>query len=90
MANFQTVGTAMNSLNQATALLNEVQNVYRAAKTVQAKLALYTANTDPIYTTAINAIYTTAERAELAVMLTTINALVTDWETSHRNPLGLP
>ena len=87
---FETTDTKLNSLNRASALLNEIRTVYSAAKAVQSKLTLYNANTDPIFNAAINATLTSAERTELSQMLTQVNALLADWESNHKAPLGLP
>lgn len=90
MANFDTSDTRANSINQATSLLNDVRSLYQQAKSVQSKLALYQANTDPAFNAAINALFSAGERTELGQMLAKINDLVLDWETGHKLPLRLP
>lgn len=90
MANFDTSDPKISSVNQATSLLNDVRSLYNQAKSVQAKLALYTAATDPAFNAAINALFSTAERTELGQMLNQINTLVTAWETNNRGALRLP
>jgi hypothetical protein len=90
MANFDTAAATLQSVSQATGLLGGIRALYSQAKQMQTLLALYSAGTDAKFTTAVNTIYIAAERAELSAMLTQVNALVTDWETNHRLPLGLP
>ncbi len=90
MANFDTSDVKANSLNQATSLLNDTRSLYTQAKSVQSKLALYQAGTDPAFNAAINALFSAAERTQLGQMLAKINDLVTDWEANHRLPLKLP
>lgn len=90
MAAFDTTNQKISSIYLAVGLMNDVRGLYTQAKSVQSKLALYTANTDATFKAATDAIFTSAERAELAAMLGQINTLVTDWEVNHKGPLGLP
>lgn len=87
---FETYDAKSLSIRQANILLNDVRELYRRGKDVQAKLALYLAATDPAFNASVNALFTSAERSDLNTMLTQINALVTNWETNHRDALGLP
>jgi len=90
MANFDNTGAKILAVGQASNLLGTLQSVYQQAKQLQILLLKYNANTDPVFTAAVNAVYTSAERTELGAMLTTVNALLTDWETNHKLPLNLP
>lgn len=90
MANFDSALAKQLTIRNAIGLLPALQSVYASGKQAQALLALYQANTDPAFTAAINALYTASEKTELGVMLAQINALVTDWELSHRGAIGLP
>lgn len=87
---FETYESKSASARSANVLLNDVRELYRRGKDVQAKLALYLAATDPAFNASVNALFVSAERADLNNMLTEINVLVTHWEESHRDALGLP
>ncbi len=89
MANFDTTPATLSSIGQAASLIGGIRGLYSQAKSMQSLLALYVAGTDPKFNAAINTIFTATERTELNAMLTQVNALVTDWETSHRAALGL-
>lgn len=89
MANFDTSATRRESVKQANNLLDLVLHVYQSGKQVQTLLALFQAGTDPTFNAAVSALYSAAERQELATMLAQINTLITDWETNHRNAIGL-
>jgi hypothetical protein len=58
--------------------------VYRTAKALSAKLALYQANTDPTFNAAFNAVFDVAgDRAAIADMIGDLNTLIADWESTH-------
>lgn len=90
MANFDTSAAKLAAVRDAIGLLPYIQSIYASSKHVQALLAAYQAQTDPVFVAAINALHTPAERQELGQMLAQISALVTDWEANHRGALGLP
>ena len=87
---FETYEAKSASTRAANVLLNDVRELYRRGKDVQAKLALYQAGTDPAFNSAIQALFVVAERQDLNNMLNEINTLVTHWEADHRAALGLP
>jgi hypothetical protein len=87
MADFSTIKTKRNSIDNAYRLLDNIRATYANAKQAQTLLNLYTANTDPTFNAAINALFTSAHRTELAAMLAQINALVADWETNHASAI---
>jgi hypothetical protein len=89
MANFDTSEATVASVGQATGLLAALRSLYGQAKSAQALMSRYQANTDPAFNAAINAMFAQAERAELADMLTDVGVLVTDWEANHAGALGL-
>jgi hypothetical protein len=75
--------TAITSIYNAAALLDDIAICYNQAKQMQSKLALYQAGTDPNFNAAINAIISPGDRARIAAMLTQSNALITAWEASY-------
>lgn len=87
MANFDNSSIQHQSVHKANNVLANVQAVYSAAKIVQTLLALYQAGTDTTYNAAVNALFSQSERSELGAMLTSINSLVSDWETNHSGAL---
>lgn len=90
MANFDNSQPTIQSMNQATGVLNAVRGAYAQLKTVQAFMALYTANTNPPFNAAVNTLFTPAERSELGNIAGDMGALITELETNHRSALGLP
>lgn len=90
MADFGGIQPTIQSVNQAAGLVNAVRGAYSQLKTVQAFMALYTANTDQTFTAAVNTIFTSAQRSELGNIAGDMGALITELETNHRSALGLP
>ena len=86
---FETTDQTIQSVAQATNLLNTIRTLYQQGKSVQSLLALYQAGTNPAFNAAINAMFTPGERTELGAMLTDVNVLVLKWETANRAALGL-
>ena len=88
MANFDTSNARRESVRQANNLLDYIRSHYASGKQIQYLLALYQANTDPVFTASVNVLYTASERSELAVMLGQVNTLVGDWTTNHAGAVG--
>lgn len=86
---FENVATKQASVQRALNLLHQMRQLYAIGVNVQSILTDYQAGTNSTLNAAINAQFTAAERAELAVMLTQISALVTDWGANHSAALGL-
>lgn len=85
---FDNSNQKLQSARDATNLLQLFRGLYAQAKIIQAALALYQSNTDPVFNNAVNALFSANERNELGTMANQINALVTDWETNHSTALG--
>lgn len=83
MPNYTTVRQRLDSYGRAAAVLPQLQQIYAQCQAVAGSINTYQAGTDADFNTAINSIFAPAERAELAAMLTQINALVSDWTTEH-------
>lgn len=90
MADFTNTDSTIQSVSQATSLLNAVRSAYSQDKAVQALMNKYAAGTDLAFNKAIDAMFSSAQRTEFADVLTDVNARVADWETNHRSLLGLP
>ena len=88
MANFDTSATKRQAVKEANNLLPNIQSAYHQLKLIQEMLARYQAGTDPAFNGAINALFSAGERTELNAMLTSVNPLVTDWETNHSTALS--
>jgi hypothetical protein len=88
MANFDSSIARINSAYAASNLLQLLRAVYHNGKSVQELLARYVANTDPVFTGAVNALFTASERQELNAMAQDINSLVTAWENNHAGALS--
>lgn len=89
MANFDTFATKQAALHRAALYLHYARQVYTAGKAMQQLKADYVAGTDPVLAAAVNALFSSAERAELSAMQTTLDTLLTDWETNRAAALGL-
>lgn len=87
MANFDGSTAKAQSVREANNLLANIQAAYAALKIVQASMAKYQANSDPVFNAAVNALFGASERTELGQMLAGANALASDWETSHLGAL---
>lgn len=83
MPDFTLVQARLDSTHRATALLEQLKNIYRQCKAVEGSINLYTSGTDPTFNQAINNIFTASERAELNQMLSQVETLVANWETNH-------
>lgn len=86
MANFDAASrTKIESVHTASRMIQIVYSVYAQAKSAQALIQLYVANTDSTFNAAVNAMTTASERTELNAVLTQISAFVTDMENNHAN-----
>lgn len=84
MANFDAASRAkIDSVHTASRMIQIVYSVYAQAKSAQALIQLYVANTDPTFNAAVNAMLSASERSEIGQVLTQISAFVTDMETNH-------
>lgn len=88
MPSYTTVRARLDSYGRAATVLPQLQQIYAQAQAVAGSINTYQAGTDTDFNTAINSIFTPAERAELAAMLTQINALVNNWTAEHATLLG--
>lgn len=86
---FENTISTLESAKGAWQLIYDLRAIYQQCKLVHSRLALYQSGSDPVFNAAINAIFSAQERAELAAMLSEINALMADWETNHRAAIGL-
>ena len=86
---FETTTTKIEAVTRAGNVLGRLRMIYTMAKEIQAALALYQAGTDPAFNAAVDALFSSAERAELSAMLGNITTLITAWETSHAQALGI-
>jgi hypothetical protein len=89
MADFSSTNQTLAAINMAADLLPSLRALYHQAKAVQTRMALYQANSNPAFNTAINTIFIPAQRTELADMLTDVNTLIADWEANHISALAL-
>jgi hypothetical protein len=88
MANFDQYQSKSEAARRAFNVLPLIRGIYAEAKQVQAALALYQSGSDVVFNAAVNAIFSAAERSELLILLTQLNALVTDWEANHSMAIG--
>ena len=81
---FDTARARIEAVGKAGGTLDQLRGVYRTAKALQAKLALYQAGTDPTFNAAFNAVFdVAADRSAIADMIGDLNTLIGDWETTH-------
>lgn len=88
MANFDNATAKEQSVRDANNLLAHIRGLYRSCKESQALMARYQGGADPVFNGAVNSLFNASERQEFTVMLVSINALVTDWETNHAGAIG--
>jgi hypothetical protein len=89
MADFTSTQTTIQSVAEATNVLNSLHSVYSQALTAQRLIQLYLSNADPVFNAAVNAMFSPVQRTELADMLTDVNTLIADWEANHQSALGI-
>ena len=77
------------ALEKAQTLLGGLRRYYRLSKDMQSVLKLYTDNVDTYFRAAVNYTYTADQRAEIGQMFITIDNLVVNWETNHKEALDL-
>jgi hypothetical protein len=81
---FNTARTRMEAVGKAGATLEQIRTVYRTAKALSVKLALYQAGSDATFNAAFNAVFDVAgDRAAIADMIGDLNTLIADWEGTH-------
>lgn len=83
MTNFGPTQIKLDSMHQASALLELLRAIYKQSKIAQALLLLYQAGTDPLFNTTVDEIFSLEERAELNQMFTQVDGLETNWTTNH-------
>jgi hypothetical protein len=86
---FDTARARIEAVAKAGGTLDQIQSIYRTAKALQAKLALYQAGTDVTFNAAFNAVFdVVGDRNAIADMIGDLNALIADWESTHADVLA--
>jgi hypothetical protein len=86
---FETYQVKQAAFHRAALYLHYARQIYAAGKAMQQLKADYVAATDTVLVAAVNDLFTSGERSALSNMQTPLDTLLSDWETSHRDALGI-
>lgn len=88
MADFDNIGSRMQSVRRATNLVGVARSAYEELKTLRTAVQLYQSGADPIFNAAVDKLYTPTEIAKLAAMISSSNTLLTAWENTRMDVLS--